>query len=165
VRSQPLLPPRLTPSGAESEFNALAKAYELLWRVARSPRARALTRRSDAEARAAWDGWAAARSARLERDRSLDERRKKMKHGASRARAQRCAEAPADLEAREREHSSRRSDEEVAKDRLKAEARPPSSGRRADPARRLSVCAARRRRARRSARAALPRRLRPALRS
>ena len=36
-----LLPPRLTPSGAESEFNALAKAYELLWRVARSARARA----------------------------------------------------------------------------------------------------------------------------
>ena len=32
---------RLMPSGAESEFNALAKAYELLWRVARSPRARA----------------------------------------------------------------------------------------------------------------------------
>ena len=38
--------------------------------------------RSDAAARAAWDGFSAARAARVERDKGLDERRKKMKHGA-----------------------------------------------------------------------------------
>jgi hypothetical protein len=84
-------------------------------------------RRSDAEARAAWDSFTAARNARLERDRGLDERRKKMKHGTLRRGVTRrvlCAYSHyADLEAREREYTARTSDEEVAKARLKAEAR------------------------------------------
>jgi len=48
-------------------------------------RAPGLTRsftHSDSAARAAWDGFSAARAARVERDKGLDERRKKMKHGA-----------------------------------------------------------------------------------
>jgi len=92
-----VLPPRVAASHtlhlrlpvAEREFNELQKAYEILWCVRGkhrlsaqcplTPPVRPLC--SDDAARAAWDGYAAARAARAERDRGLDERRKKLKQG------------------------------------------------------------------------------------
>ena len=128
---------------AEREFNALQKAYEMLWcaaAVASSRRGRRVecpracrsqpchAARSDDAARAAWDGLAAARQARRARDAGQDERRKRMREGTlltptthASHRLTRLAPLYADLEARERDFATRSNEEEVARARLRNE--------------------------------------------